>query len=154
MPTSSTRKRPLLFMGVGIINTLLDFGFYTFLTMYIFTNDSNIAAAGLISGTFALACAFTTHSLVTWRDTPRTKGTLLRFIVFTGFGMWAIRPLLLTIFINLTPLYRWCYSYSEALQLPLSYTFIANSGAFGLMIIVVLAYNYFTYDRFVFSSKK
>lgn len=144
--------RPLLFLGVGIFNTLVDFGFYTLLTSVLLQRNDQIALAGIISGTFALVCAFLTHSFVTWRGAPIGPGTMVRFFLFTGFGMWVIRPILLTLFVGLTGLYRWVFELTQTLGLPLSYDFIVNTGAFGFMVIIVLVYNYLTYDRFVFKK--
>lgn len=152
MQPETQSKRPLIFLGVGILNTLLDFAFYTLLTQTVFSNNDQIAIAGVVSGTFALACAFTTHSLITWKGRHKSKGTILRFVLFTGFGMWVIRPILLALFINLTPIYDLAYSISSALTLPFTYHFIANTGAFGFMAILVLLYNYLVYDRFVFKT--
>lgn len=152
MQPETQSKRPLIFLGVGILNTLLDFAFYTLLTQTVFSNNDQIAIAGVVSGTFALACAFTTHSLITWKGRQKSKGTILRFVLFTGFGMWVIRPILLALFINLTPIYDLAYSISSALTLPFTCDFIANTGAFGFMAILVLLYNYLVYDRFVFKT--
>ncbi len=139
-------------MAVGILNTLLDFGFYTLLTLTVLRSDSQIGLAGIASGTFALVCAFLTHSLITWRGSHIGPKTLAKFFVFTGFGMWVIRPLLLALFIQLNGLYQWVYGISQALDLPFSYDFVANTGAFGFMVIILLAYNFLTYDRFVFNK--
>lgn len=152
MEASTTGKnRPFIFLGVGLVNTLLDFAFYSFLTLTVF--KGNIITAGLISGTFALVCAFITHSTVTWRGRSIKLNTILKFFIFTGFGMWVIRPLLLAFFIQLRPLYELVSSISKAFNLPFNYEFIASTGAFGFMIILVLLYNYLTYDRFVFTRK-
>jgi putative flippase GtrA len=149
-----TSKRPFIFLGVGLINTLLDFTFYTFLTLVVF-NDNNIAIVGIISGTFALICAFITHSLVTWRDKHVDYRVFIRFIIFTGFGLWVIRPILLTLFVKLSALYNFVYSIlNTSLHLPLSLAFIKNTGAFCFMIIIVLVYNYVVYGRFVFRNDK
>lgn len=145
-------KRPVVFLAVGVVNTLLDFGFYTLLSQTILKDS--ISIAGLVSGTISLFIAFLTHSLITWKGTEVSPATLGRFFIFTGFGMWIIRPILLSIFILFNPLYAWMHSVSTTLGLPLSYDFIAKTGAYGFMIIIVLIYNYLTYDRFVFHKKK
>lgn len=150
--TMAASKRPLVFLGVGVVNTLLDFAFYTFLTAAVFTGKDEIALAGIISGTFALLCAFATHGYITFRGSHLGRKTLLKFILFTGFGMWIIRPLLLALFIRLEPVYRWAHSISEAIGLPFGYDFVTNTGAFGFMVILVLLYNYYVYARFVFTD--
>jgi putative flippase GtrA len=143
-------KRPLVFLGVGVMNTLLDFIFFTLLTTFILKD--NIALAGLISGTIALIFAFLTHSFITWRGHNVTYSVVLKFFVVTGFGMWIIRPLLLSLFINLVGMYSFAYQLGNSLHLPFSEHFIANSGSFGFMIIIVLIYNYLIYDRVVFKQ--
>ena len=148
----TSSKRPIIFLGVGIVNTLLDFAFYTFLTSFIFTDNNSIAIAGIVSGTFALICAFLTHGFITWHGRNLSTTTILRFFIFTGFGMWVIRPILLALFIHLTPVYNFAYNISSALGLPFSQDFIANTGAFGFMAVIVLLYNYVVYDRFVFKK--
>ena len=37
MSAETKSKRPLVFLGVGILNTLLDFAFYTLLTQTVFS---------------------------------------------------------------------------------------------------------------------
>ncbi len=147
-----TKKRPLVFIGVGIINTLLDFLFYTFLGQVIFRDQSSILLVGLISGTAALLVAFLTHSYITWRGRNISTKTVLKFFSVTGFGMWILRPLLLGLFIEFSLLYQWVYGITMHIGLPFSYGFIANTGAFGFMVIILLIYNYAAYDRFVFSA--
>lgn len=150
---AATSKRPIVFLGVGVFNTLLDFGFYSLLTLTALKGADQIALAGLVSGTFALLCAFLTHSLITWRGAHIGMRTIVKFIIFTGFGMWVIRPALLALFIKLTGLYTWAHGLSETLHLPFSYDFVAHTGAFGFMVIIVLTYNFLVYDRFVFNKK-
>lgn len=143
----------MIFLAVGVINTLIDFAFYTLLTLLIFKNDDQIVLAGVLSGTFALLCAFATHGFITFRGSKLGHKTLIKFILFTGFGMWVIRPLLLGLFIQLDGLYHWAHSLSETLRLPFSYDFVANTGAFGFMVILVLLYNYYVYARYVFTEQ-
>jgi putative flippase GtrA len=150
----SPSKRPLIFLGVGVANTLLDFGFYTLLTSTVFKGGEQIAVTGLVSGTFALIIAFLTHGLITWRGRHIGPKTLLKFFMFTGFGMWAIRPLLLSIFIKLEDLYAWTERLLDDIGLPFSYDFVANTGAFGLMLVILLVYNYIVYERFVFKPAR
>lgn len=146
------RKRPALFLLVGILNTGVDYLFYTFLTQVIFTSGQSLALVGILSGTVALVVAFATHSSITWRGRNVTRLTLVKFILFTGFGMWILRPILLVLFFNLHGLYQWAYSISHTLHLQFSYDFVASTGAFGFMVIILLIYNYLTYDRFVFNA--
>jgi len=149
--TASGKRRPVIFLAVGIFNTLIDFAFYTLLTSVLLSNHS-IALSGFISGTFALCCAFLTHGLITWRGSHLSLATALRFLAFTGAGMWILRPILLSLFIKLDPFYAWAADILRAIGLPFSDSFVANTGAFGFMIVILLAYNYLTYNRFVFKK--
>lgn len=146
------KNRPLLYLLVGLTNTVLDFMLYTLLTQTIFNDPSDIAFAGILSGTVALIVAFVTHSQVTWRGAHMSLSTILRFIVFTGIGMWVIRPILLSIFINLDIIFEPIFSMSQVAHLPFNKIFITNTGAFCCMLLIVLIYNYFVYDRFVFQK--
>lgn len=152
--TDKKSKRPIIFLGVGVFNTVADFAFYTLLTALVFTEPKQIAMAGLVSGTFALICAFMTHALITWRGSHINYKTLAKFVAFTGFGMWVVRPLLLIVFIKLGGFYTWVHAVSDSLGLPFSYSFVSNTGAFGFMVILVLLYNYFVYSRFVFNVSR
>lgn len=147
-------KRSHIFLFVGVFNTLADFICYTLLTLFVFKNPSQIAVAGVVSGTIALIIAFLTHSLITWRDRETTAITVIKFFIVTGFGMWVIRPLLLGLFVHFSFLYNFVHTLTTNLHLPFSLTFITNTGAFGFMTIVLLVYNYFTYDRFTFSNRE
>lgn len=147
----SESRRPLVFLAVGIGNTLFDFGIYSVLALTVFQNS--IAAAGLVSGTLSLVVAFIAHKLITWRGRQLDKSTPLKFLVFTGFGMWVLRPILLALFVMLPWIYGFAHGISTALRLPFSYDFVVSTGAFGFMIIIVLMYNYFVYDRYVFTQK-
>ncbi len=144
----------MIFLGIGVLNTLLDFAFYTLLTHLFFSDKSTIWIAGIISGTVALFVAFATHSMITWRHRKTGVSTMVRFFIATGFGMWIIRPILLSLFIRLDVVYEWAYSLIQRPHIPWSYTFVANTGAFGLMAVIILMYNFITYDRFVFVSKQ
>lgn len=151
---ANTNKRPLIFLGVGFLNTFVDFSFYTLLTSTAFRNGNHIALAGLISGTFALGCSFLTHGLITWRGSHLSHKTMAKFVIFTGFGMWVIRPILLSLFIHLSRLYAFAQRMIDYAPFRLSYNFIANAGAFALMLVIVLTYNYFVYEHFVFTEIK
>lgn len=131
---------------------MLDFLFYTFLSQVIFRDASSIILVGFISGTLALVIAFLTHSLITWKGRQISVATVLRFFLATGFGMWVLRPLLLKLFIGLSSLYGWAHTITDQLGVTLSYSFVANTGAFGFMVVLVLIYNYVAYDRFVFRT--
>ena len=150
--SSQTDKRPFLFLAVGIFNTLFDFSFYTLLIGLFFKGTNQIALAGILSGTAALVCAFLTHSFITWRGSHISHRTVLKFIGYTGFGMWVIRPIALSIFIRFTALYQIAHTISKILHLPFNYNFIANTGAFGFMAVILLLYNYFVYGKYVFKS--
>lgn len=146
------KSRPVIFLGVGLLNTLLDFLFYTFLATFVFSGSENIGIVGILSGTFALACAYTTHKLITWRDRPATRLTVVKFFAVTGFGLWVIRPLLLLWFITWEGLYRFAYDVIHSIGILFDYSFVASTGAFAFMVIIVMAYNYFMYSRFVFTE--
>lgn len=113
-----------------------------------------IALAGIISGTIALVIAFLLHSYITWRDRHVTHREIFKFIAITGAGMWILRPILLSVFISFDNLYHWAFIVFNNLHIPLSQSFVSNTGAFCLMILVLLCYNYVAYEYFVFKRKR
>ena len=145
-------RRPIIFIAVGIFNTLADFLVFTLITQTIL--KQNIALAGFLSGTIALLMAYVTHSKVTWRERSMSRISIIKFFAVTGFGMWAIRPILLLIFSRMVMVFDFSHKILSSFGLPLSYSFIANSISFCLMVFVVLIYNYLSYDRFVFNETK
>lgn len=145
-------RRPIIFLAVGIFNTLADFLVFTLITQTIF--EQNIALAGFLSGTLALLVAYATHSKVTWRERSMSRISILKFFVVTGFGMWVIRPTLLLIFSRMVTAFDFSHKISSSLGLPFNYGFIVNSISFCLMVIVILIYNYLSYDRLVFNETK
>jgi putative flippase GtrA len=148
------KKRPLIYFVVGVGNTLVDYLFYLLLRFTILPDTDDIALAGIISGGFAMICAFTAHSLVTWRGAHISHRTALKFFGFTAFGLWIMRPLLLSVFIRFTWLYDLVYSICQSLHLPFSEQFIADTGAFGFMAVLLIFYNYYVYEHYVFKKKK
>jgi len=147
-----SKRRPFIFLGVGLLNTLLDFLFYNFLIYTFFSSTGDIWIVGVLSGTFALICAYLTHQFITWKDHAASRATIVKFFLFTGFGLWVIRPALLTLFISFNGLYQLVHDFINPL-VPLSFDFIQSTGAFGFMVVIVMTYNYLTYDRFVFNKK-
>lgn len=145
------RHRPILFLMVGLLNTTLDFLFYTILIHSILPSPDQIFLVGIITGTFALLCAYTTHRLITWRDKHTTRTTILKFFIVTGFGLWVIRPTLLAWFITFTPLYTKLNSWaSHHTGITIDNYTVASTCAFLAMALIVMIYNYFMYARFVF----
>lgn len=150
----SRHRKKFVFLGVGIFNTLTDFISYSLLMYVLPASNMKLTTVGVVSGTIALCVAFLTHSRITWRGAETGRGIFVRFLLVTGFGMWVVRPILLNIFVHFTLLsdilYKLSYTLAEDM---VTRTFIQNSVTFLLMTIVLLIYNFLTYDRFVFSQK-
>jgi len=150
----SHNKKKLVFLAVGGFNTLADFICYSIL-MYL-TPDSviKLTLVGIISGILALCIAFFTHSRITWSERARSHGVLVRFFVTTGLGIWFLRPLLLNVFIGWVGIAAFVYSILHPYFSFLSFQFVLNTVAFLLMTVVMLVYNFFVYDKFVFNKKE
>lgn len=145
-----SKRRPLTFLLVGLVNTLLDFFFYTLLVFAMSPSAKDIWIVGILSGIFALTAAYLTHRYITWRDQRASKKTVVKFFLATGFGLWVIRPTLLVLFMTLSPVYSIAYTLLQPLGFSLD--FITSTGAFILSATLVIIYNFFVYDRFVFTS--
>lgn len=145
-------SRPIIFLAVGLLNTAIDFVFFS--TLAFFLGNDNIALVGFISGILALFCAYITHRLITWKDRSVSKLSIVKFFVVTGFGLWVIRPILLFLFIKLTDLHNWAWRIGDFVAPGVvSYDFVASSVSFFMMVVIVMVYNYFLYSRFVFKDK-
>ncbi len=145
-------KRPLIFLGVGILNSLIDFICYS--TLILLFSTEHIILVGILSGAVALIVAYLNHRFITWRDRSVPHVAMLKFFLATGFGLWVIRPLLLGWFIQLSELNLFIQTMLNTLTpINLSYEFVSSSLAFGLMLIIVTVYNYYTYSLFVFKEK-
>lgn len=148
-------RKKFIFLGVGILNTAIDFIGYSILMYVLPSSNIKLTLVGILSGTIALCVAFFTHSRITWRGIESRKGVFLRFLLFTGFGMWVIRPLLLNLFSHFTVLSDLLYKLAHPIfGNVLTYTFMSNSVNFILMTAVLLIYNFLTYDNFVFKKDK
>jgi putative flippase GtrA len=145
-------QRLLTFILVGGGNTLLDFLCYTAITLWILPKQEQLVLAGVVSGTIALAIAYCTHRFITWRDKHVSNAAVIRFFLFTGFGMWVIRPILLWAFAFPTQLYRNLATWIQSWGIPITMEFTRHTCAFLAMTVIVVAYNFVTYAKFVFTD--
>lgn len=146
-------NRPFVFLLVGILNTTLDFLFYSLLVHAVFKSPDKIFLVGIISGTFALLCAYTTHRFITWRDRCVSSTSILKFFMVTGFGLWIIRPLLLSWFITFTPIHETVRDLlAQSIGLIVDNYTVASTSAFLGMVGILMIYNFFMYGRFVFTK--
>lgn len=155
---------------VGISNTIVDFVLLNLLVMTILPKNlelfsftilginivvTGIIVAGIISGTAAMINSYIFNMRFTFRKKEvNTKHTVYFFLI-TIFGLYFIRPIILKIF---TDTWVWpadvAYYITSTLKLPLSRDFDERNLALMVAVLIVLAYNYLMYKKFVFSDEK
>lgn len=149
---------------VGILNTVVDF-VVQFLLFKLVGLSSSVAA--VLSGTVAMTVSFFFNQRFTFRRQHSSTAKIVLFFVITAFGIWVLRPIIITIFVH-----YWTWpshtAYDIVLKLKLDqlpgvhsllYTgkktaqeVVANELALVMAIIIVLFYNYVAYKRYVFNE--
>jgi putative flippase GtrA len=137
---------------VGILNTLVDVVLVNVLTQIV---GLDLVLSGIISGTVAMINSFVFNQRFTFKVHKTTPTRVFYFFAITMFGLYVIRPLILQFFTKqwLTP-GEFVYSVTSSLSLPFSRSFDINNFALAMAILVVLAYNFLMYRKFVFTEGK
>jgi Predicted membrane protein len=149
---TTSKKRPIKFVIVGVINTLIDFAVYTLASATFFSH--NLTFATILSGTVATVTAYILHKNITWKDKVTSKSTVIEFIIVNAIGTLLIRPLVMALLTRLTPVYQFAFSISSGLKLPFDYSFVENTSIFVLLTAVILTVNYIAYSKIVFTKDK
>ncbi len=125
------------FMAIGGINTLIDFGLLFALTKL----GLPVIVANTISTTVAFIFSFFMNKKYTFKTTDTNiKREVVLFVAFTLFGLWVLQN---AVIIGLKPLVT-SFGFSDSIA-----ALIAKIPA----TIISMAWNYLTYDRFVFKRK-
>lgn len=174
MKNTPTKNKEVAQVGrfglVGISNTLVDFVLLNVLAMTVLPKDLEIAnftilgfnvvitgliVAGIISGTAAMINSYIFNMRFTFRKKSVNKRHTVYFFLITIFGLYFIRPIILKIF---TDAWLWpadvAYYVTSSLKLPFSREFDERNLALMVAVLVVLAYNYLMYKKFVFNDEK
>lgn len=131
-----TRSEKIRFGVVGVINTLIDFGFLFTLKYFGFP----IIAANTISTTIAFVASFTLNKKVVFKvRNSNLKREIALFIIVTLFGLWVLQPTVFIIIGGVIP-----PDYSS------SYLALLVSKICATCVTIV--WNYVTYSRIVFRT--
>lgn len=65
-----------------------------------------------------------------------------------------ISPFFTWLFQSITPLYKFAFDISSAINLPFDYNFVESTGVFVLTACVTMTLNYLFYDKLVFGNTK
>lgn len=130
----SGRRKPLRFVFVGVLNTLIDFGILFALTAI----GLAVVPANMISTAVALAFSFVVNRSFTFASTGNPVPQAIKFLLVTLFGLWALQPLVLL-------------AGTALLDDPIGQhaSLLLSKVA---ATIVSMVWNYLLYDRFVFSG--
>ena len=126
------RRKPLRFVLVGVLNTLIDFGILFALT----AAGLGLVPANMISTLVALAFSFFVNRSFTFGSSGNPAWQAVKFLLVTLFGLWVLQPLVLL-------------GGTALLDDPLgphASLLVSKVAA----TIVSMVWNYLLYDRFVF----
>ena len=119
------------FVGVGVLNTLLDLALYALLEPHL-----GLVPATIVSTGVAMVFSFVANALFAFGASSLTWRAAATFFVPTAINMWVIQPLVILVLNHLA--HHVCANdYLDALAAKLGAT------------VVSLTVNFVVYDRFV-----
>lgn len=128
----SERRKPLRFVLVGVLNTLIDFAILFGLTAL----GMSLVPANMISTAAALVFSFVVNRSFTFGSAGNPVPQAVKFLLVTLFGLWVLQPLVLLAGTAL--LDDLLGQHASLLVSKVAAT------------IVSMVWNYLLYDRFVF----
>ena len=93
-------KRFLTFISIGVFNTLLDIGLFTFLISIFGRNSEKIVILNLISFSSIVIIAFYLNGKLTFKDKNLTKEKLIKYYISSSFGMFLNTLIVALLMIN------------------------------------------------------
>ena len=147
-------NRGLKFVIVGIILTLTQYLFYTFLVHVIFNNNDLLWLCSGISYIFATILAFILHSNITWKERKPTTHGIIMFFVWNAITAFAIAPFFTWLFKFNQPIHNFLYSISFGMGFSFTYEFVESTTIFIFVTLITLTLNFLFYDRLVFGKEK
>lgn len=132
------KREKILFGVVGVINTLIDFGFLFTLKFFGFPT----IAANTMSTTIAFVASFTLNKKVVFKVySSDLKREIALFVIVTLFGLWLLQPIVFVIIGWFIP-----PDYSSSYLALLISKICATC--------VTMVWNYVAYSRIVFRTSK
>ena len=155
---NSTKKQALASEGkqvgrfgiIGVLNTVIDFGFFNLLIK--FANFSPIPA-NIVSTTIALTFSFIANKSYVFRVKGRSNlKQAAIFLAVTAFSIYAIQNGILYLFTEIWPYsFEFWYKLLEPLVGKImSLEFAINNGAKAIAVGVGMVWNYLWYKKIVF----
>ena len=124
------------FAGVGIVNTIVDFGLY----VCLFAIGLAPVAANFLSTSAGMAVSFIGNRHLVFGPTSNRRREITLFVVVCGIGIWVIQPLVI---ISTTRL---------LLASGLDSLVLLATGPKIFAIGIAAIWNYFLYSRVVFRT--
>lgn len=145
-------NRGLKFVIVGIILTITQYLFYTFLAHVIFNNNDLLWLCSGISYIFATILAFVLHSNITWKERKPTNHGIIMFFIWNAITAFAIAPFFTWLFKFNQPIHNFLYSISFGMGFSFTYEFVESTTIFIFVTLITLTLNFLFYDRLVFGK--
>lgn len=81
-------KKFLTFLSVGIFDTLLDIGIFTFLIFIFGRSPEKIVILNITSFSLVVVCAFFLNGTLTFKDKYLTPKKFIKYYTTSSFGMF------------------------------------------------------------------
>ena len=124
-------RRMSRFVGIGVLNTLLDLALYALLEPHL-----GLVRATIVSTGVAMVFSFVANALFAFGASSLTWRAAATFFVPTALNMWVLQPLAIVALDHLAH-HVWAHDYLDALAAKLGAT------------VVSLTVNFVVYDRYV-----
>jgi putative flippase GtrA len=148
------KTRPLTFVWVGIVLTLINFVIYIILVHTFFQDHDQMPFATAIAYIISAVAAYFMHQFITWKDRQPSRSAMIKFFATNLFAGLVLTPIITSFFLLLTGIYEFAFTVSSALHLSFSLDFITKVGVFGLQTAIVMIFNYIMYNKVVFKGAK
>lgn len=147
------KQKVVKFALVGASVSIFDFVVYSVIARLFFSGDL-LWIATAISGVLATCLAYILHSRITWKAKNPGRFGVIKFFIWNGIAVLAIRPFLAFVLEKLDGLYQFVLGIFNWIGIPFDYDFVKSTGVWVLSVLVVMILNFLVYDRFVFGEKK
>ncbi len=135
----------VMFVGVGIFNTLLDLVIY----LIFYEKTKSIIVSNLIATSIAMISSYFLNARLTFKKHKLSLKKFIFFILITAFGLWILQTgfiILITPTMNYIPIFFW--------RLFGTNTSLTKAGLSKILAIAVsFLWNFIWYDKVIFKHE-
>lgn len=142
-----------VFFVVNFCTTLVDYGFYT-LTARLIGDNNYLWVASMVGGTIGTIIAYILNDRITWKSADPGKMGVIKFFVWNGLKIAAIKPVLTVFYRLFGGLYEFGFSISSAIHLPFDYNFVESTAIYVLTTATTMILSFLVYDKLIFKGEE